>query len=793
MTGRILVIEDEPGIVDFLERGLRAHGFDVDSAPDGVTGSRARAVGAVRSGRARHDAPGRSGLEVLAQLREAKPALPVIILTARGEVEDRVAGLDAGAIDYLTKPFSLTELAARIRAQLRVAAQTPATTLTGGDVEVDLITREVRRGGVPVRLSTTEFELLSYLLRNTRPGALARADPARRVGLRVRPRAPTSSTCTSATCGASCAGQATRIRSSPSGRSATASMRPSRRRSDGGRASSPQTRLRSLPSGLRWRLTAWVAAVMLVSVAVIFFVVYTDTGTELRSQIDRDIAGDTTQLAQALRPHAGQERRAASPAARPRYVRGAAISRPPRRCCSCSSRAPRRRSTTRRSSDGAAARRAGDRRRSRRSRTQQARAAAACRTSATRSSRSPTSARCGSSSARCLVGRLHVVVGAGEPLAVVERAQDGVARTFVLAGAVTLALALLASYLAGARRVGAAAADGRGRHPGRRRRARAADGGARRAAARCTVLAEAFNHMLDRLDRRAQGPARVRRRRLARAAHAAHGDPRAARGAGRPGEPVGRRGPPRRGARAARDHAHQSAGRRSAAARPGRADRLPAARADRAAHVRRAALGRDQPDRGPPLRARPGARRHAASPIPTGWPRRCATWPATRSRRPASTTGWCRLEVDQPAPGQIRFSGHRRRAGDPGRRARARVRALPPHRPGAQPAPRRRRPRAGDRAGDRRGPPRRGPRRRAGAGRRRAPGSSSCCPASSRVADRRNAPSEPMRRYPDAARCRALPRDDVRLSDERARLRADEGDARVARLRRGRRPATTPT
>ncbi|HET9102871.1 MAG TPA: response regulator transcription factor [Solirubrobacteraceae bacterium] len=167
MTGRILVIEDEPGIVDFLERGLASYGFEVKSATDGIEGSE-RAV------REPFDLvvldmmlPRRSGLEVLSDVRSAHPALPVIILTARGEVEDRVSGLDAGAIDYLTKPFSLSELAARIRAQLRLLAQTPTTTLTGGDVEVDLITREVTRGGVSVRLSTTEFELLTYLLRNS--------------------------------------------------------------------------------------------------------------------------------------------------------------------------------------------------------------------------------------------------------------------------------------------------------------------------------------------------------------------------------------------------------------------------------------------------------------------------------------------------------------------------------------------------------------------------------------------------------------------------------------------------
>lgn len=166
MAPVILVIEDEPGIVDFLERGLGAQGFTVCSAVDGASGAE----------RALHEhvdlvvldmlLPGRTGHQVLEELHDAKPELPVIVLTAVNEVEQRVAGLDAGAVDYLTKPFSLSELAARIRAQLRVAAQSQRTVLRGGEVEVDLITREVTYARRPVRLSTTEFELLTYLMRN---------------------------------------------------------------------------------------------------------------------------------------------------------------------------------------------------------------------------------------------------------------------------------------------------------------------------------------------------------------------------------------------------------------------------------------------------------------------------------------------------------------------------------------------------------------------------------------------------------------------------------------------------
>jgi DNA-binding response OmpR family regulator len=166
VPGLILVIEDEPGIVDFLERGLRAHGFEVLSALDGASGLERALRESIDLVVLDLMLPGRSGLDVLAQLHEAKPGLPVIILTARGEVDQRVAGLDAGAMDYLTKPFSLSELAARIRAQLRVASHAPATTLRAGDIDVNLLTREVRRAGGLVRLSTTEFELLIYLMRN---------------------------------------------------------------------------------------------------------------------------------------------------------------------------------------------------------------------------------------------------------------------------------------------------------------------------------------------------------------------------------------------------------------------------------------------------------------------------------------------------------------------------------------------------------------------------------------------------------------------------------------------------
>jgi DNA-binding response OmpR family regulator len=171
---RVLVIEDEPGIVDFVRRGLEAEGFGVESATDGVEGERLALGGGFDAVVLDLMLPGRPGLEILQTLRQARPTTPVIVLTARGEVEDRVVGLEAGAVDYLVKPFSVAELVARVRAQLRVVAQASASTLRAEDIEVNLLNRKVTRGGRAITLSMTEFELLVYLLRH--PGQVLTRD-----------------------------------------------------------------------------------------------------------------------------------------------------------------------------------------------------------------------------------------------------------------------------------------------------------------------------------------------------------------------------------------------------------------------------------------------------------------------------------------------------------------------------------------------------------------------------------------------------------------------------------------
>ncbi len=163
---RILVVEDEAAIADFLERGLLAEGYEVAVASDGVAGERAGLNADIDLVVLDRMLPGKSGDEVLSSLRASRPALPVVLLTAKTEVADRVEGLDRGATDYVTKPFAFEELLARIRARLREHAAAAETTLQVGDLRLDLLTREARRGELAVRLPEREAALLEFLMRH---------------------------------------------------------------------------------------------------------------------------------------------------------------------------------------------------------------------------------------------------------------------------------------------------------------------------------------------------------------------------------------------------------------------------------------------------------------------------------------------------------------------------------------------------------------------------------------------------------------------------------------------------
>ena len=167
---RVLLAEDDPMIGASVRQGLSQDGFTVDWVEDGRAAELALANGV-------HDAllldlglPKRAGLEVLGAMRRRGDARPVLILTARDAVADRVAGLDAGADDYMVKPFELDELAARLRALLRRSSGRAVPVLTHGEVELDPAAHEVRRNGEPVALSAREFALLEALL--ARPGAI---------------------------------------------------------------------------------------------------------------------------------------------------------------------------------------------------------------------------------------------------------------------------------------------------------------------------------------------------------------------------------------------------------------------------------------------------------------------------------------------------------------------------------------------------------------------------------------------------------------------------------------------
>jgi two-component system OmpR family response regulator len=163
-----LIIEDDRTIADFVGRGLREAGFAVDVAADGDEGLALALAQPPDVAVIDLMLPKRDGLSVIDELRRRGHATPVLILSARRSVDDRVKGLQAGGDDYLTKPFAFAELLARVQALVRRATRSPEpTTLTVGDLSLDLLSRKVTRGATPIDLRPREFALLEYLMRNS--------------------------------------------------------------------------------------------------------------------------------------------------------------------------------------------------------------------------------------------------------------------------------------------------------------------------------------------------------------------------------------------------------------------------------------------------------------------------------------------------------------------------------------------------------------------------------------------------------------------------------------------------
>lgn len=161
----IAVVEDDQGLAEFLDEGLRSEGWAVALASDGPSGVSLALGNDVSLVVLDLGLPGLDGVEVLRRIRDRRPDLPVVILTAHDAVSERVKLLDMGADDYLVKPFALSELLARIRARLRSGDPT-ARKLTAGDIEVDLVARRVRNGDHEVTLTSREFALLETFIRH---------------------------------------------------------------------------------------------------------------------------------------------------------------------------------------------------------------------------------------------------------------------------------------------------------------------------------------------------------------------------------------------------------------------------------------------------------------------------------------------------------------------------------------------------------------------------------------------------------------------------------------------------
>lgn len=165
---RILVVEDDKKIAGFIAKGLAQAGFTVDKAADGEQGLQLATTEPYAAAIVDIMLPKRDGLELVGALRKNKIALPVIILSAKRSVSERVKGLEAGGDDYLAKPFSFSELLARVNALVRrgVASQPETTVFKAADLELNVITREVTRAGQRIELQPREFKLLEYLMRN---------------------------------------------------------------------------------------------------------------------------------------------------------------------------------------------------------------------------------------------------------------------------------------------------------------------------------------------------------------------------------------------------------------------------------------------------------------------------------------------------------------------------------------------------------------------------------------------------------------------------------------------------
>jgi heavy metal response regulator len=165
---RVLVIEDDAKIASFITKGLEQAGFAVDHAADGEDGLFMATSEAYDAAVIDIMLPGRDGLSVIAAMRQAKLATPVIILSAKHSVEDRIQGLQTGGDDYLVKPFTFAELLARVQALIRRSSRvTEPNRLTVGDLSVDLVTRETVRSGQTIELQPREFSLLEYLMRHS--------------------------------------------------------------------------------------------------------------------------------------------------------------------------------------------------------------------------------------------------------------------------------------------------------------------------------------------------------------------------------------------------------------------------------------------------------------------------------------------------------------------------------------------------------------------------------------------------------------------------------------------------